>query len=456
MRGREWWAAIWLLAATGCGSEPGGQLGVPRQQPARACAFAAPEDPARNVMAAVTGRELVLIRTDGSRTAVHRFRDPPPILGERPYESAVLASQDGWLAATFSYRQLYAAYGQEARSYAVVLSPAGELAWSGEVDRAPLLGAGGQFVVEQPFQSTRVVAGAASFAAPDFTAIAGPRADGEVAGWFTDGEPGLVWLDPATGRRTRFAADPASGWPTPVALAGRMLYLGERGGEPRLVWEAPGDALEVALPQGAAAAVRDVTASGWVLLAVGDKWLRAHFPSGLLEALEVTLPEGQRVLGPAPRLADDGRLCVGLRDEASAGLYCSADGASWSRVGASFAQVSAVDAERAGATHVIRATDYRYTYLSPEDEWPSAAPSALLGRSLQVVRGELERVLPAEARVTPELLTADGLCVGFTVRKVTASATSITLLALDVEPGDSHELLVTDNLKAAAWIDPAR
>lgn len=111
----------------------------------------------------------------------------------------------------------------------------------------------------------------------------------------------------------------------------------------------------------------------------------------------------------------DGRIGVGMRDGASAGFFVgNADGTGWERVGLALRDVTAISAEHVGSTWVLTATTGLNTYCPPYEPFAESEAPALSGDSLQIVHGSDEPFVfrgPSQWNLGEASLDPSGTCV---------------------------------------------
>lgn len=390
-----------LLAVASCGQpDPAGP--AQQQQPARACGFERPSS--RVVLASLLGRDVVLLHADGSRTVPYAFPALEEAPDSRPYWSGQLAAAGDFLVVSRTSHH-YANPSDVVTSH-VLLGTDGAVRWAKTLtgrSRA-VVGEGGTLAVDvrEPTPGTLVISPDGSERLHDFVLLGTFASDGRLPGWTGSSAPVHGWLDPATGVVQPFTG-PFAELETPAGHV--VLLVGAT-----LVDERPQGTRSVALPH-TSFAISEVQPDQ-ALLTDGAGYFRADFDDGSLRAVPLELPAGLRpLLGDAtPTLAPNGAVCVTLRDDRAAGLYCSARGsAPWTRQG------QAVPAplwilQRAAASLVLEAhtQPVRPGDTSPRDFAATEADPRMQLVSLGDARA---RSLPEGARLPR--LSPDGRCVAY-------------------------------------------
>jgi hypothetical protein len=207
------------------------------------------------------------------------------------------------------------------------------------------------------------------------------------------------------------------------------LAVDREGGEARAVTVPDADDVSYVSPARgdwfAVSYERDHQPRGWLNAATG-RWLPTPEP-----------PAGQRPLateycGSASVVLDDGRVLVGLRDDAIGGMFLVDAAARLTQIGAPIRDAVYVEAVRAGDTWQLSAIAPGRTYC-PEPSWPAPAPAAdvlLRGGQTQLVRGARSLVIDEGSHVA--LLEPNG-------HYAVVSSDETTVLH-DLERGSAREL----------------
>jgi hypothetical protein len=426
------------------------------------CHFDKPRDARRAVFAAATGDGVMVVRADGSRSQSLKFAGPATSINGRQLavRGNFLAASAEWSNSTTHWheesqlrtlddnRLLFQQTWTDTALVTMQLGPDGLLA----------LGRGdGGTTVWDPNHGERNVDG--------FWPIAA-AAGGHVAVRSTlssDGSPTIMgWLRAGSSQVEPVAYAELVPNSTVYTIDDRLVYLGQRNGVPFVVSELPGDARVVALPPPADAqlTLSHTARNGWLLVGTWQNPLyRVNVRTAEVTVLGIHTPEGlARFQGgfEGPTLADDGALLLGLRDPIAGGLYRSPDGAAWTRVGGTVANVLDIIGYSHAGTYLITGTSSRYASETWSDPTPTEKPD-INGDSVQVARaGATRHVADADTwdEAQESLLSSDGLCLAYWSHDTTG--TEYSLKSLDVESGEVFDLLgahVARSFDAAAWVE---
>ncbi|MCC6995930.1 MAG: hypothetical protein IT370_15080 [Deltaproteobacteria bacterium] len=426
-------ACLITSVVAGCG-QPDPSAPAQQRQPARACGFDT-GPPRRAVMAALLGRDVVLLHADGSRSLAYQF----PVLDEtpdaRPYWSGQLAAAGGFVVVS---RTSHHYASPDVVTSHVLLDADGAVRWAKTLlgrSRA-VVGADGTLAVDvrEPAFGTLVISPDGGERVHDFVLLGSFASDGRLPGWTGSSAPVHGWLDPATGLLEPFTG-PFAELETPPGHV--VLLVGAT-----LVDERPQGTRTVTLPH-AGFAISEVQPDQ-ALLTDGAGYFRADFADGSLRPVPLELPAGLRPLSgdPAPTLSATGAVCLTLRDDRASGLHCSARGAApWTRQGLAVPAPLEL-LQRAGDGLLIEA---RAQPQRPGDTSPRDFPAASVAPRLQLVRLDdgRARSLPDGARLPS--LSPDGRCVAYW------DGGHLDVLGLDATPpitvlDDGEPALVT------AWV----
>jgi hypothetical protein len=460
-----------MLVAQGCARDAlDGDPQDPGMQSSAlsACSFSAPEgEPGRNVLSVVVGRDLMVVRADGTHTTAYQFGADDPSAASAT--SSALESRGGFLAAA---GYVFDDQSSFLFAEAVLFDVTGALVWRTTSDVVELhLGESGALAVSTKTGTTLRTSDGAVRALPAIYAQAGPSTDGtfpalqyagdaEEVGWIVGGNPGL--------QPFAYAYDKGSF--TPQLIAGRWTYLGSDGGRTLLVREKPGDArtLDLSAALGPTVSLQTWSfygESGWLLMkdAASQFW-RVDVVNATTAPFEPSMPAGLRSFSPGASGLDslefdpDGSFRVPLRDDYSGRLYHSTDGAAWSGVGATSSDIALLVSLSLGGSYLISGL-LPESYLPPDQAlkklgWmappPGLAPD-IVGAARQMVRPvDGVQIVLSNAGSTPSF-TDDGTC---------AATWEIgdleTLAAYDLRSGTRFELITVDNrtsggIGGAAW-----
>jgi hypothetical protein len=387
------------------------------------CGIGDSKDPTRVVLAWARGADLVFSRADGSSFVAHTF---PAVASADPAAtpSIQLAARGDFVAA------IATSYADSVLvSEAVLLDRSGKVRWSETRSDAGFnalyLGDGGALALGYSVnQGSTVVVGPAGKIAEveNEWPVSAPTKDGRVAvqhNFSVYAPPTYGWLDPASGKIGSFAY--ATDQAYPLAVDGGIAYVipGMDQGGSTVVTEGDGVTSFDLDAEGASLGVP--ARHGFVV--IQSQWGEPGSPKWRSQTgsqpAAITLPS-LTVFGAmyyeGLRAGDLGELLAPLRDEHTGGLYRSTDlGATWDRVGPSFAGITDVSIVQHGGTYVLQASDIPgYFPMSPWD--PPVAGGAApdrIGPANELLRPAdgVVRALPDTAQSF--VLSDEGACVAY-------------------------------------------
>lgn len=415
-----------VVTVEGGGPEKEPPGGTPDKPPAgaAACDFQAPVDPDASVLAWIRGRDVVILRGDGSTFVPFTFDKGV----DKPWMWGQLAARDGFVAATLT------AYGDDGNTVAetVLLSAKGAVLWKSD---GAVGGYGNQFLGEKGTLALSSWApdGATAFVVwpdgnvaevPGVIPIGGPTAKGRF--------PALLTPDSYL-QEYGWSAPGAEAAPleygvyyggAPVESGGVLYYLGmtdEESGSLALVAES--EAATGALPLSADAAYLGNVAAPFAMVRDDYVWSSPQILANPLAgtAKSVAPPGDLYAFGMAyyngATVDDEGSVLLFARGASAGGLYRTKDlGASWQRVGKSLSQVWDAQIAARGGTFVVAATDDAGYF--PMDTWeepaPGESPADAKGPSVEVVRPADGISRSLDPAATSFVLSKTGSCLAYT------------------------------------------
>lgn len=421
-----------LLACSGVITREAGDAPDPVETPgkspvdAASCDFGASAAPHRGVLAWVSGRDVVMVRGDGSSFVPFSFGEGV----EAPSVWAQIASKGGYVAVTGSL------YTESGGTYVetVLLSAEGKVLWTSGAALGgyayPYLGPEGTLAIATwaegiasteivwPSGETAEVKGIVPIGAPSadgrFPALLTPDSYIQEYGW---GEPGAPPEPLAFPAYFGGSVSESDGVLFYVGMkdesAEQLFFVTESEEAITSVPLTPGTTPFVASLAGPFALVR----TDWDFAA---PQLLSNSQSGALTP--VAPPTDLHPFGMAYydglTVDDQGGLWVPSRTGAVGGFYRTTDfGQSFQRMGKSFSNVWSASVVARNGTFVLAATDMQGYF--PMDPWEQPAqgeaPPDVVGANVQVIRPAdgIARSLPSTA--TGFALDEQGACLAFVV-----------------------------------------
>ncbi len=439
--------------------EPGGSPGDPSPA-AVTCEFDASSGSDRGVLAWIRGRDVVLVRADGTSIVPYSFAGAEGSTPQAFY--AQLVSRDGFVAATGT------SYGDDGtyETETVLLSGKGEVLWTSGVFPSgygyQYLGEKGTLAISSwgPDGTTSVVAWPSGKSAevPGVVPIGGPSAAGRFPALLTPDSymQEFGWSAPGVASEPLGYEAYSSSYP--MESEGKLSYVAFSDVE-------TGAALFVSESEKAITSFPFTSTSPHIgsvagpFAVVRGDWIW-DAPQYLADTLggtftNVPLPAGVYALGMAyyngATVDDQGGVSLVARNASAGGMYRTTDaGKSWKRVGKSFSNVWDAAVVARGGTFVVAANDMAGYF--PMDPWeaPAAGEAAadVTGPSVEVVRpseGFSRSLDPAAASF---VLSKSGGCLAYTAND--------QLRVLSVASGQEIEVDEIDptfGFTPPVWID---
>jgi hypothetical protein len=429
------------------GSEPGRKATPAKPEAIRGrCGLGSGRDP---VLVATRGDELLFIRGDGTHFVAATFptHDGP---GQPAWQIAIAG---GYVAVAG-----YTWGGKWAEGHSVLLDRAGHVLFSSlppkAVVTAVYVNASGEAVFVDPYLARSFVAHAdgSSAEVDGAAAIGAPTSTGRFVaqrGGKNGLEPEFGWAGPGADFTPLAYAHKLT---YPIAAGDEALYIGERDGEWVFVREKDGSATTFPIADDVYGV--SSTSDGWAVMTGSNSGIWLAAPGAGPEL--VSLPNNEAPFGMDPFQGiavgpTDGELLLAARDASRGGLFRSGDGgASWSRVGPTFAKIQNLDVANRGGTYMLAATDqsgYFFTAPWKAPETSADAPDHR-GAGVFLVRpsqGITRSIQLDPGRSTGVVVSNDGLCAAFEKHGA--------IHTLDVEGGATGKLLDDNTALVVAWLE---